>query len=262
MVDEGSILPAAPSQLIYEHKFAKVNAMIGWCDHDAVLFTPDTINTPEETRRFIGNYLPGLSTAHLDHLLSMYPSSEFYSTHFPNGTVILDSEVYRCGRILRDAVFTCQPILYGQHIAQTGGDVYFYDQNQTVETKYWELYLGLYGLGVAHTSELPYVFGNITLFDPQPSQSDLRLETEETRSWSSFTAVGRPSLENHKTLQGWQPAEFGNENYGTYVIGGPYEGYSGSTGGNAASQKIMAAERLSERCGFFNSPKIVKELLY
>ena len=101
-------------------------------------------------------------------------------------------------------LFTCQPIYYGQVLAEAGKDVYFYNQNQSMFTAALRAD-GLNGLGVVHTSELLYVFGNLSKYDIpgydyDPKPSDFVLRDQESRSWSSFTAVGRPSLEGHDTL--------------------------------------------------------------
>ena len=58
-------------------------------------------------------------------------------------------------------------------------------------------------------------------------------------------------------------ADFSDEHYGTYVIGGKYAGYSGQGKGSVAkARKIMALERLGERCGFLNSREVRKQMLY
>ena len=265
-VVDGDFLPAAPSTLMSEQRFAKnMRTIIGWTDNDAVLFTPTDFNKPNDTYWFFRKYLPAFTEAHLDELLSIYPSSDFYTTYFANGDVKLHSEVYRSGRIFRDILFTCQPIYIGQAIAAAGNAVYFYDQNQTMLTPVLDAE-GVYGEGAVHESELIYIFGNLSKYDVpgwpyHPRPSDFRLRVLESRSWSSFVAVGRPSLEGHKTLQGWEQAQFDDQNYGVYVIGGPSPGYSGS-GGDARARKIVAEEKLGQRCGFLNSPEIVKELQY
>jgi hypothetical protein len=125
---------------------------------------------------------------------------------------------------------------------------------------------GLAGMGPVHESEMIYVFANLSKYDVpgypyHPRPSDYRLRVQESRSWSSFVAVGQPSLDGHNTLRGWKEAQFENENYGTYVIGGPHEGFSGS-GGDPGAIAAMAEEKLGERCGFLNSPEIVMELQY
>ena len=113
MVD-GDFLPAAPSTLMAEGRFAQnMTTMIGWADNDAVLFTPTDNTTPQDTYTFLRKYLPAFTEAHLEELLSLYPSSDFSSTYFANGRVKLHAEVYRAGRIFRDILFTCQPIYIG-----------------------------------------------------------------------------------------------------------------------------------------------------
>lgn len=150
---------------------------------------------------------------------------------------------------------------------------------------------GEWGLGPVHTSELLYMFGNISRFDIKgcvdrlsylkqtpssrihllffrfaynPTPEDFYLQKHESRSFSSFVAVGRPSLDGHDTLPGWEKAQFADENYGTYVIGGGSPGYSGTgSTSNAEARAVMAKkEKLSVRCGFLNSPEIVKEMRY
>jgi carboxylesterase type B len=260
-VVDGDFLPDAPSTLVYEKKFASVNTIIGWCEDDAMLFTPYTIKTPADTATFVSNYLPALTKPHLKTLLSLYPSNEFSAAHFPNGTIERTAEQYRLGRIIRDILFTCQPIFYGQAIAASGSKVYFYNQNQTAFTTEFDSLLGALGDGVFHGSEQPYVFGNLTVYPGilSDAPSDIRLRNRESRSWSTFTALGHPSLAGHDTLRGWLPADFGDENYGAYVIGGPNEGDSGPANPSSKARAAMAKERLAERCGFLTSRSIVKE---
>lgn len=72
-----------------------------------------------------------------------------------------------------------------------------------------------------HTSELLYVFGNLTKYDIpgwpyHPTSEDKYLRKAESRSWSSFTAVGKPTLNGHDTLKGWDEADFNDKNYGEF----------------------------------------------
>lgn len=204
-------------------------------------------------------YLPALTEENLDKLLALYPVSDFHTTYFSNGKVKIHAQTYRCGRMYRDILFTCQGIFYGQQLKSMGQNVYFYNWNQSMFSADLR-HVDAYGLGVVHTSELLYVFGNLTKFDYpgwpyNPTKSDFRLCDQSSKSWSSFVAVGQPSLEGHDTLPGWEQAAFSNENFGTYVAGGAYRGYSG-TDGKSRPIEIMAAEKLQERCGFLNSPEI------
>ena len=239
--------------------------MIGWCDDDALLFTNEDTTTPNETYTFLREYLPAMTEANIQKILSLYPESDFWNTYFPNGTIKQHREFYRLGRIYRDILFTCQPILIGEALNKMGQTVYYYNQNQTMLTPPFHK-VDLWGLGVVHTSDLIYVFGNLTKYDLpgwpyHPRPSDHRLRVQESRSWAHFAATGQPSDDGLNTLHGWKPADFSDENYGTFVIGGPTGGDSGP-GGSDEARQVMAAEKLTERCGFLNSPEIVKQIQY
>ena len=255
-------LPEAPSKLIQEGRFANVKTMIGWCEDDGSRFVP-TITNGKGTEEFAQSYLPGFSKKHITHLLSLYPASEFRDSLYPNGSIAYPAQQHRAARILRDIVFTCQPISLGSALAKAGNDVYLYAQNKTLYTPLLEK-AGLYGYGVIHTSELGFIFGNTT--NPelkallQVTPAEIKLAMEESRSWSSFTATGSPST-GDGSLQGWERANFGDQNYGIYVIGGSNAGYAGSDGDQAAKQ-ALAAEKLQARCEFLNRPEIIKELQY
>lgn len=145
--------------------------------------------------------------------------------------------------------------------------VYLYVHNQTILDPYLAS-VGSLGLGVIHTSELAYVFGNLSLYNTSaatydPSESDYALVARESRSWSSFASVGQPSLRNKGTLQNWETAyESGRDMMDArlYVIGGPNEGISELEG--KGTVEAVAKENLKERCGFLNSPEVIKQLQY
>jgi len=110
---DGDFVPDAPSTLMAEHRFANVSVIIGWTDDDATLFSDTGITTPQQVYHFVREYLPGFTEANVQKMLSLYPSSDFWSTEFANGTIELHAEFYRSARIYRDLLFTCQPIYYG-----------------------------------------------------------------------------------------------------------------------------------------------------
>jgi carboxylesterase type B len=274
-VVDGDILPAAPSQLLSEGRFAAVTTIMGYTEDDTAPFTDIIIKTANQTKTFFRDYAPAMSDSHLEHLLSLYPVEEFAA----NSAANLSAEYYRSARILRDILMVCEPLLYGQALTKRGQDVYYYDQNQTVVNKPLEA-LGLPGLGVVHTSEFAYMFNNLSHYDSKtfrnsslqnhkanqlavndypydPSASDERLAIRETRSWSTFASIGRPSLEGRGTLKGWEPA-FGSANETrVFVIGSEEEGLH-SLGDSSA----IGGQRLEERCAFINSPEVIAELQF
>lgn len=165
-VVDGDFLPDAPSQLLSEGRFAAVTTMMGYTEDDTSPFVDIIIKTNKDTVKFFSDYAPGMSDANLNHLLSLYPVEEFAANPAAN----LSAEYYRSARILRDILMVCEPLLFGQALAQRGQDVYYYDQNQTVVDGPLES-LGLPGLGVVHTSEFAYMFNNISHYDSKTSDT-------------------------------------------------------------------------------------------
>ena len=260
-VVDGDFLPAAPSELIQKGRFANITTIIGWAQDDANPFTDSSIASNEDNFKFFSAYLPGFTEANVNKLLSLYPVSDFKA----DPTANLTAQFYRSGRILRDIIFTCQPIYFGQEISrQKGADVFYYDQNQTLLEEVFA-YAGLPGLGVVHTSEMAYVFANLSRYNVDdfpynPNASDFALRSQESRSWSTFAALGHPSLAGHDTLQGWTPAYAHPNETDIFVIGGPHEGLYAEDG--PRSIPAVSSQRLRERCAFINSPEIINQLRY
>ncbi|KAI6946598.1 hypothetical protein KC318_g14987 [Hortaea werneckii] len=257
---DGDIVPDAPSTLIAKGRFADITTMVGWCEADTAPFTPTTIQTDNDTYTFLQEYAPGMSPDNISKLMSLYPVSDFSA----NPSANLSAQFHRSARILRDILMVCEPQYYGRALASKGNPVYVYDQNQTMLQGPLES-TGSVGLGVVHTSEFAYVFGNLSTYDVNgypyhPRAEDYALVERESRSWSTFAAIGRPSLDRyHDTLDGWCPAfAEGNDTAGIFVIGGPFEGFSAAEG--SPSESVVAAQKLEERCAFIDSPEIIDQL--
>ncbi|KAH9887494.1 putative lipase [Xylariomycetidae sp. FL2044] len=254
---DGDFLPAAPSQLIREGRFANVTTMIGWCEDDVTFFTDTSITTAQDTFDFIQGYIPTMAAADVETLLSLYPVGDFPADAAAN----LSSEFYRAARVFRDILMTCQPMWYAAHIAAAGNDVYLYDWNQTILDPILEHLYGQAGLGPIHTSEFAYVFGNLSHYDVDgypfdPSPSDHALVSRGSRSWTTFASTGKPSLPARDTFQGFTPAFPGGDETNVFVVGRGGEGLSSIDEGD------LSAQKLRERCAFINSPEIIEQLRY
>ncbi|KAK4503920.1 hypothetical protein PRZ48_004835 [Zasmidium cellare] len=261
-VVDGDFLPAAPSELLATGRHYNVTTMIGWCEDDAQIFPDPLPSNASAVREFFRDYLPNYTEANLNTLLNLYPVSDFQTSHFPNGTVEVTAQGYRTGRILRDIALTCQPFFFGDALAKSGNDVYYYVTNQTILTPILN-YNGIYGYGKVHTSEFAYVFGNLSHYDIydfpfHPKPEDYALKIRASRSWASYAALGRPSVEGKGTLEGWRKGDNEDENFGVYVLGGPSEGYSGE-GGRESSREAVKLQKLQERCGFLNRMDVVRQ---
>lgn len=258
-VVDNDFLPAAPSTLIREGRFANVTTMMGWCENDLTIFTDPSIKTATDTRAFISASVPDVTSTNLDTLLALYPVSDFVSA----ATATLSAEFFRAARVIRDILMTCQPVWYGQHLARAGNAVYLYEWNQTIAEPLLEKATGASGWGPVHASELAYVFGNlshwnITGYPFEPTAADYALVHRGSRSWTTFAATGKPSLEGHDTFKGFEQAfqvAHPNETY-VFVAGGPSEGLSAFDGSRSAA--AVRAQRLRERCAFINSPEMIE----
>ncbi|KUI67151.1 Lipase 1 [Cytospora mali] len=269
---DGTFLPAAPSELVRSGNFTQMPIVLGWARNDAALFKPLTIEKDSDTRDFLRSLYPYLSNETFEVLMELYPVSDFPANIVANRS----AEHYRSSQILRDVLFTCPSFYFGHAMARKYHEtsssnipVYIYEQNQTILTPYLESVDGP-GHGVIHTSELAYVFGNFTPYEHtwppkliQPSAADHQLLQQMSRSWSTFAALGRPSLGSKNTLQGWEPAYGVDDDMmdaSVYVVGGPNPGMSTLDGENANAD--VASQRLRERCGFLNEEDVIRQLRY
>ncbi|KAI1202286.1 putative lipase [Nemania serpens] len=260
-VVDGDFLPAAPSQLIREGRFANVTTMIGWCEDDLDVYTDTTISTDKQVHDFIQAYVPTMTNANVNKLLSLYPISEFK----PNKAANLSSQFYRAAQIFRDILMVCQPLSYAENIARRGNDVYLYQWSQTISDQVIKGLSNETGYGVIHTSDLEYVFGNISLYDNgeypfHATRADYALEARGSRSWSTFASTGKPSLKGHDTFTGFKTAFPRKGEIDVFIAGGPHEGLSPIDGPRA--EATLKAQRLRERCAFINSDEIIEQLRY
>lgn len=282
-VVDGDFLPAPPSQLLREGRFSNVTTMIGWCEDDVTFFTDTEIKSPADTHKFISSYVPDVSEPNIEKLLSLYPSSEF-SENEEQG---LSAEFYRSARIFRDILMVCQPVWYGEQLADRRNEVFLYDWNQTILEPIIAAVTGKTGFRTIHTSEFAYIFGNLSHYNVSgypfhPTYSDYALSQRGSRSWSTFASTGKPGASGHKTFQGfdvslpikpipyvvdpWQRLNESiiiNDTYPEmymYVIAGPNEGPSDFGGENA--RPAVRRQRLRERCAFINSPEMIEQLKY
>ncbi|MBE3041787.1 carboxylesterase family protein [Candidatus Bathyarchaeota archaeon] len=257
-VVDGDFLPAAPSELIKEGKFAKVPTMIGWTDDDLNVYMPLNTTTAEDTHDTISSYIREVTSENIDTLLSLYPVSDFSGRE----NEVASAEFFRSGRIVRDIIMACEPIWYAQHLAHHGNEeVYLIDWNQTVVEPLLEESTGAPGLGPVHTAEFAYIFGNVSVYDIsnvfEPTPEDFALAQRGSRSWSTFANTGNPTLDGHDTFKDFGPAIQGRDVY-IFVAGGPDEGLSAIDGPHSASG--LRAEKLRERCDFINSDEMIGQL--
>jgi carboxylesterase type B len=261
---DGDFLPAAASELVETGRFAKMPMILGWTEQDGTLFTDREISTPAESDAFVRLNFPNMVPSTMTKFLELYPITDFS----PNATANLSAEFYRTAQIIRDGILTCPNFLVAHAMAKSNPDVYLYSHNATIFSA--ALDFTLPGDGVIHTSEIAYVFGNLSLYEfgtyglVDPSPQDWKLARQMSRSWSTFAYTGKPSLDGHNTLEGWEQAyspdddEFDAQ---IYVVGGPTPGMTAIQGSKVENEAI-AREKLAVRCGFLNSDQVILQLMY
>ena len=259
-VVDGYFLPAAPSELIREGRFAKVPTMMGWTDDDLNIFIDLNITTAKDTYDLISAYIPDVTSENIDALLALYPVSDFSWRE----NEVASAQFFRSGRIIRDIIMVCEPIWYAEHLVRYGNkDTYLFDWNQTVLEPLLEKSTGAPGLGPVHTAEFAYVFANISAYNIpdfpfEPAEDDFALAKRGSRSWSTFANTGKPTLRGHDTFEGFGPAFKDKRGIYVFVAGGPDEGLSAIHGRDSTS--ALETQKLKERCGFINSPGMIEQL--
>lgn len=259
-VVDGDFLPAAPSELIREGRFAQVPTMMSWTDDDLNFFIDLDVKTAEDTHELISAYVPGVTSENVDALLALYPVADFSWRE----NEVASAELFRSGRIIRDIIMVCEPLWYAENLARHGNkEVYLVDWNQTVLEPLLEEATGVPGLGPVHTAEFAYVFGNVSVYDIpgspfDPTEEDFALAKRGSRSWSTFATTGKPSLDGHDTFEGFAPAFKNKKDIYVFVAGGPEEGLSAVDGPHSSG--ALGAQKLAERCDFINMPEMIEQL--
>ncbi|KAJ7126789.1 Alpha/Beta hydrolase protein [Mycena epipterygia] len=127
------------------------------------------------------------------------------------------------GDFVPDASSALIAARHGTKLQSLGYSVYIYDQNQTILAAILdESGFPGYQIRSVHTSELAYVF--VYGLTPVITAADERLFACGEQVVERVVATEDPSV-GRSTLRGWREAVFDDENYGTYVIGGPSAGY-------------------------------------
>ena len=160
----------------------------------------------------------------------------------------------------------CEPLFLAKAMHKKGLKTYLYDFNQTIlEPIIADLY-NISQIGVVHTSEFAYTYGNLSHWNVSgypfnPSKEDYDLVTTASRTWSAF-AYPNPKLQgDSRVLQDWLETYVGTDaTPGLYVIGGPRPGYTVIDGYGSFPE--VAAQRLTERCDFINDPEFIKILQF
>lgn len=205
-----------------------------------------------------------------NHLLSLYPISDFEHMVRPSDTV--SPQYYRAAQINRDFWFTCPALDFTWQYFKRGGssNIRFYEMNQTRFEPIWKM-MGVPHWRVAHLSDIPYILnGDVEAGgDNSPKQRQL------AALLSGSAAAFANSADPNKILQEWPTMYEGNSNAAmtndfpeqitVNIIGGQY-----GTGPACIAKygkvidsdraRALLQEKLFERCEFINSAQVREEI--
>ncbi len=168
---DGWVLPEAPWQSFRHGRVAHVDSLSGTNRDEGTFFTVGSALTSESAyQAAVEALVPG----HGADILRLYPVSAY-----PSVTAAYDA-------FLTDAVFTCPTRDQARYVTALATHVYLYHFTRLNHAGM------LLGLGVFHSSELPYVFGD---FVPPftADDTDTALSNTMMNYWTRFAATGDPN---------------------------------------------------------------------
>ena len=252
-VVDGTLIPAAPSQLLKQGKFHKnISIIAGWNYNDGAIFASTSFTSDQQVEGYLMANYPHFTPSTIQTLLTLYPTAEFayLARAASSPTLTLSPQFFRAAQIYRDVNFAC-PALYtaaqvASHNAGMGSaKVYLYELNQTAFAAL-EALGGAAFEGVIHISEVPYVFNDPLAVAGSPA--DVVLAAKVSGSWAQFAKAGNPV--GNATLAGWGPAKVSANKKGVVqsaevmVIGGVTPGMM--------TFGMSGPEMLIKRCEFIN----------
>ena len=256
-VAPSKFIPDAPSKLLASGRFAKnIDTINGWCENDGTIFPAPNITTDAEAVYTVTNPAT-LNVNTTNELLALYPLSDYNAAKSGNNTAT--AQFFRAAEMWRDSQFLCPAFALDQAMAHFSlpnkPTSYLYDMNTTLDTPTFQAANETY-LGVAHGSEIPFVFDTVPS-EAKATTAQKQLGSSLSASWAAF-------------------ANSGNVSHGALTLPGWTEGYARAdkvlsvrilSGSNNATATIntdgkgaLASEDLAKRCAFWNS-QIVRDQL-
>ena len=123
---------------------------------------------------------------------------------------------------------------------------YLFDMNTTIYTPAFEKQNTTY-LGVAHGSDVPFVFDTVPTF-ATATQAQKQLAGAMAASWAAF-AGSRKVESGELAVEGWKGNGTGFE---VRAMGGPNAGMSGI---GEDGEGVLESEDLVRRCAFWNEER-------
>ncbi|KAL5044217.1 hypothetical protein BDW71DRAFT_186264 [Aspergillus fruticulosus] len=277
---DGDFIQDRPSQLLRAGKFTKgIPLIASWVTNDGAWYALPTTATDNEVLGSFGLWLHRLSEPTKERLLQLYPLEDFRHMIKTEHEGRISPQYYRAAQLNRDIWFTCPVLDFTWQYVKTGGveasQVRLYEFN---ETRYAPVFdsMGVSMWGVAHLSDIPYLFFNDHL-GAGADNSDTQLVLARAFSQMIIQFVYGTSEGVGDRLQSWPPAflnDFSKSSTGDMpshislqLFGGPHgsvstrcsEGVEADVEAMTDAEKALHWEKLSSRCAFINGQQFREE---
>ncbi|KAJ5783754.1 uncharacterized protein N7518_009431 [Penicillium psychrosexuale] len=277
---DGDFIQDRPSQLIRAGKFTKgIPLIASWVTNDGAWYAPPTTATDDEVLGSFGLWLHKLSESTKEKLLHLYPLVDFKHMIKSGHEGRISPQYYRAAQLNRDIWFTCPVLDFTWQYVKNGGvgasQVRLFEFNETRYTPVFDS-MGVSMWGVAHLSDIPYLFYNDHLrAGADNSDPQLALARDFSRKIIRFVH-GSPK-EAEDQLHSWPPA-FSDDfpkgsisdmpsHISVQLFGGPHgsvpatcsDGIGADIEALTDAEKALHWEKLFSRCAFLNGQKFRQE---
>jgi len=169
---DGYVLAEPPAQAFAAGRINPIDGYLQGINHDeATLFTQSTtIDTEADYEAAVAHVLP----THTSDALAVYPAASY-----PTPKDAYDA-------MITDLVFACPARAVARTVAAHGGTAYLYELTRVTA------FGAATGLDVYHGSELPFVFGNLTVRSGR-SAADRAFSEQMIGYWTRFARTGDPN---------------------------------------------------------------------
>lgn len=231
----GGFLPALPSRLLAEGRFARVDVLAGHCTNDGRSFVggrpEDFVTDDDIATRVFSRWGTHVTNSTIQRALAMYPRAKF------------ESQYERAWTMAQEIMFGCMDWLLADRMRAKGVQNVFTFRFNSPNAM---LYKANPYLGVMHTSDLYYLFNGTTsapnagyTFTPL-NKTEKALSQEAIRYWTSFVAAGSPSADRLRSSPAWH-----SFSQGRMVLTQPQAGEA-----SASSLERTPADEV-DRCKFW-----------
>lgn len=195
-VFDGCVLPVSPTKALANGEFNRVRLMVGFNTHEGSEFTPADVNEQDYC-----SMLRNVFGRSADKAIKRYP--------VPDCNDDPDALFKACSRLYGAALISATQIPFADALAKHGCPVYFYRFDFRNPTEAPD---SLHG--VAHASELEYVFGNML-----PNHPSAKVMSEKMiNTWAAFIKTGEPVSPDGQKWEKYNP-----ENRRDYRLGETFE---------------------------------------